>query len=64
MGRQKEKLVTGSQQLKAALKRKQGQAEELKRVPIPDPIVHATAGTHVAKDGKTYTITYDKPEGP
>jgi hypothetical protein len=50
-------------QLRAALAIKNGEAPKRKPVPIPDPIVYAREGTHIAKDGKPYTITYEsEPE--
>lgn len=44
----------------AALQRKKAKGEKRAPVPIPDPIVYATEGTHIAKDGKEYTLTYDR----
>lgn len=52
--------MTGLEQLKVALAKKNGSEEKPKpKVPLPDPIVFAVAGTYTASDGLDYTITYD-----
>lgn len=56
--------MTGANQLRAALARKNGTDTKPARVPvpIPDPIVFITAGPHIASDGKPYVITYENVE--
>jgi hypothetical protein len=52
--------MTGLEQLKRALEIKQGTYQpQQNRVSIPDPIVYAVEGTHLASDGKPYTIKYE-----
>lgn len=42
--------------------RAQRKGESKPRVGPPAVVTYAAAGTHLARDGKPYTITYDKPE--
>lgn len=54
-------MSQGLQQLRAALDRKQRGVTAAAPTPKPPAeIRYATEGTHIARDGKPYTITYDK----